>query len=161
MGDLPLDWTLSEVPGMQVEVVSPVTRQPVTVIPEGIAAQSSGSVSSVSQANPEAVLWDQPIGTTGYGGVSSYNNSGIFGAFSADDFVNASPWAIDTIFIDGLDQAANLLRATSLTWYIYPDAAGVPAGYPGDGMGSEIWSLTLAPTDPAVTIGLRSPGCHR
>ncbi len=105
-------------------------------------------------AHPEAVLWDQPISTNGYGGVSGYNTSGLFGAYSADDFQNALPWAIGTIFVDGFDQAANLLRATSLTWYIYPDAAGVPAGYPGDGSGAEIWSLSLPPTDPAVTIGL-------
>ncbi len=121
-----------------------------------LTAQVSGPHLPVVPRKPEAVLWDQPTGTSGFGGVSDYMTNVSVGVFSADDFQNPVPWAIDTIFVDGFDQAANLLRASLLTWYIYPDAGGVPAGYPGDGSGTELWSLSLPPTNTAVTIGLGS-----
>jgi len=44
------------------------------------------------------------------------------------------------------------MNATALTWQIYLDDAGVPAGDPSGAGDPPVWSLTLAPTDPMVVI---------
>jgi uncharacterized repeat protein (TIGR01451 family) len=135
--------------------VTPVLAppNPLPDFPADLTTQVNNPYTPVTPRNPEAVLWDQTMGTN-TAGVSDYMTNLYLGAFSADDFQNPEAWAIDTIFVDGWDIADDLLRASLLTWYIYPDAGGVPAGYPGDGSGTELWSLSLLPNDPAVTIGL-------
>jgi hypothetical protein len=122
----------------------------ITPIP-GLTAQGPGGKHSVS-AQPDAVLWEQVI--SGTSGIVSddYINTGL-GSFAADDFtIPPGPsWEIETIFVDGFINLGDLAtNAQTLTWYIYADAGGVPAGAPGDG--SEIWSLVTTPADPAVTI---------
>lgn len=103
--------------------------------------------------SPANTLWDQP--SDGYSGiVDQYFPDYIAGVYSADDFSNAEPWNIESIFVDGqmsIFATGNLLNANSLNWRIYPDAAGVPAGYPD--VGGEVWSYSCLPSDPEVTLG--------
>jgi hypothetical protein len=122
------------------------------------SSPASGPSAALSApADPDAVLWDQPRDATLLAGVISdlfVTNPLAAGIYSADDFENAIPWQIDTIFVDGFIGLGDLLNAYSLNWVIYPDAGGTPAGYPGDGSGTELWSFSCLPTDPWVTIGV-------
>ena len=98
------------------------------------------------------VLWNQPnSGTAGI--ASQYLPDFSTGFYSADDFQNTEPWALDRIFIEGdWGGGGSLPNAVSLNWYIYADAGGVPAGHPQDGGGTEFWSWSCAPTAPEVTL---------
>jgi uncharacterized repeat protein (TIGR01451 family) len=108
-------------------------------------------------ANPDAVLWDQPTNVTGAPASQYFPDFGA-GLWSADDFENAEWWAIDTIYVPGSlwngDPQGDLFDAYSLNWFIYADAGDTPPPgvYPNDGSGTEVWSLSLAPGDSAVTI---------
>ena len=98
---------------------------------------------------PPDTLWNQSSAEN-VSVVSQYFPDLGGGIFSADDFRNSHPWNIKSIFVDGF--WSSLTQADSLHWLIYPDASGVPAGYPGDGSGAELWSHTCLPTDPEVTL---------
>jgi hypothetical protein len=104
-------------------------------------------------------LWYQPNDEPGIGIPSTYDTDGtIDETYCADDFTNTVPWSINTIFTEGFVSDDSYLyslasAAINLSWYIYPDSSGVPAGYPGDGSGTEIWSHTCTPSAPEVTIG--------
>lgn len=102
------------------------------------------------------VLWDQPA--TGSGSIASDyfigHPDGDAGIYSADDFLIdwgrqitgiVTPGAWSSQFPNG-----TVADADTITWRIYSDAGGVPAGHPEDD--DPLWSLTLAPDHPAVTI---------
>jgi len=109
------------------------------------------------------VLWDQPLSAVN---VNAYVNQQFpdattYSSYLADDFVNPAAWNISTIFVPGDTwysggTPTNLFCATSLTWQIYADNAGIPAGNPQSG--GAMWSLTLPPTDPQVSITTGSGG---
>jgi uncharacterized repeat protein (TIGR01451 family) len=101
---------------------------------------------------PNVVLWEQVADGTGQGIISDYFTDNGLGTYAADDFVIAYPVTLESIFVDGFVNTDDLTDATAVTWVIYPDASGEPAGYPSDGGGTEIWSFTTAVTDTAVTI---------
>jgi len=98
------------------------------------------------------VLWDQP--SDNFTALASQYFLGYgCGVYSADDFRNIVPWNIQFIFVDGDPEGAytdSLLYAYSLNWFIYPDAAGVPAGDPDTG--GHLWSHSCPPSAPEVTI---------
>ncbi|MFZ5636647.1 MAG: S8 family serine peptidase [Pseudomonadota bacterium] len=73
--------------------------------------------------------------------------------FSADDFVLEQPTQITSLFVNGfvVSGAALTSAATNLTWSIYPDAAGVPAGNPQTNPAAAVWTYTSTPTGPGVT----------
>jgi uncharacterized repeat protein (TIGR01451 family) len=114
-----------------------------------LTVPASGGTASPS-AHPEDVLWDQPTSMVQGGFSDDFPPEG-FGVFSADDFQNAEPWLIETIFVPGWLYYGNMYDAAALHWCIYPDAGGLPAGHPYSG--GEFWCGSLAPSDPAVTIG--------
>jgi hypothetical protein len=91
--------------------------------------------------SPDA-LWNQP--SDGISAVASqYFPDFGAGLYSADDFSNADPWNIHFIFVDGRNiftDTGQLTQANTLNWFIYADAAGVPAGYPD--IGGELWSYS-------------------
>ncbi|MBW2034529.1 MAG: hypothetical protein JRI94_13260 [Deltaproteobacteria bacterium] len=102
-------------------------------------------------------LWYQPNDQPGNGVVSTYYTDFSNGVYSADDFTNTVRWAINTIFTEGFVKKDSTLyslttAASSLSWYIYPDSSGVPAGYPGDGNNNHVWSYTCPPTDSEVAV---------
>jgi hypothetical protein len=114
----------------------------------------SGKGAEVGPLGSPDALWNQP--SDGYSGLASQYLPDYFppgGGYSADDFSNAGYWNIESIFVDGWPGAApgGLFNANSLNWLIYPDAAGVPAGYPD--VGGELWSYSCLPTAPEVTLG--------
>ena len=124
---------------------------------------SGGSVAVAPVTAPPAVnaiLWDQPLSAVS---TAAYVNQEFsdypdFSSFLADDFVAADPWTITSLFIpgDGWNGFSSLLNATALNFQIYADNAGIPAGYPGGG--APVWSLSVPPTDPQVTLTTGSGG---
>jgi subtilisin family serine protease len=73
--------------------------------------------------------------------------------FSADDFLVTADTQITGLSAEGF-VVSNLAfpgAAVDLTWSIYPDAAGFPAGNPATNPGAAVWSYTAAPTAPGVS----------
>jgi hypothetical protein len=117
---------------------------------QGVAPQDPRAVQPLgTEAVSAVVLWDQPASGVG-GAIDQYFPDFGAGVYSADDFVAAAPWRVTKIFVDGV--VGNLANSGSINWAIYADAGGVPAGYPGWGA-SPLWSLSLSPTAPGVTLG--------
>ncbi len=108
-------------------------------------------------------LWDQPlstVNTVGYGNQDFETAMDAYDIAIADDFVTGPyEWAIDTIFVPtdwggtcALDQASNL------SFSIYADAGGVPAGDPWGGGAPPEWAMWLSPADPQITLTPGSGG---
>lgn len=74
------------------------------------------------------------------------------GQYAADDFVVQDTMQLSTLIADGfLLTTTPLATATqSITWSIYPDAAGRPAGNPETGAAAAVWSYTALPTARGV-----------
>ncbi|NZA25419.1 S8 family serine peptidase [Luteimonas sp. SJ-92] len=74
------------------------------------------------------------------------------GAFASDDFVLASQTRIGSLFTEGFVSSGGALAtvAQAITWSIYPDAAGMPAGDPQTSPGAAVWSHTATPGAPGV-----------
>jgi hypothetical protein len=104
-----------------------------------------------TEAVSAVVLWDQP--SNAYTGIiDQYFPDFGAGVYSADDFIAAAPWRISKIFVSGVTTGSGYLNnAVSLNWAIYANAGGLPAGYPGAGA-TPLWSLSLPPTAPGVTL---------
>lgn len=73
--------------------------------------------------------------------------------FSADDFDLLATTQIASISAEGfvVSGAAFPGAATNLTWSIYPDAAGVPAGNPQSAPGAAVWTYTASPAGVGVS----------
>jgi len=113
-------------------------------------------------ANPQAVLWNQPLSSVNQNAYvnQQFGDFADFSSYLADDFVNAEPWNVSSIFVPGdlWNGGSSLLNATSLTWQIYADNGGKPAGDPSGVGAPPVWTFTLAPTDPQVALSLGTPG---
>lgn len=75
--------------------------------------------------------------------------------FAADDFTLPATTTITSIFAEGfvVSGAALTAAATNLTWSIFPDAAGLPAGNPQTDAAAAVWTYTSTPTGTGVTTG--------
>jgi len=101
------------------------------------------------------VLWQQDISSN----TSAYVNQ-VFpdeptaSSFLADDFTNTEHWRITSIYVpgNGWNYFSTFANATSLNWEIYGDDNGTPDGDPLGGGNPPVWSLSLAPDDPQITI---------
>ena len=73
--------------------------------------------------------------------------------FVADDFQVGTSTQITGLSTEGfvVSDAAFPGAAVDLTWTIYPDAAGLPAGDPVTNPGAAVWTFTAAPTAPGVS----------
>jgi uncharacterized repeat protein (TIGR01451 family) len=160
-GTAPLSWNIQEMTSTAKLVgttlaapATPATLAKLPTVLPGLEATAEGTESNAPSApdRPEAVLWDQPQSMNN-GGISDYFLEYGAGAFSADDFASADWWAIDTLYVNGFINSGSIVDAYTLDWLIYPDAGGVPAGYPGDGAPTAVWGLSLTAGDPAVTLG--------
>jgi hypothetical protein len=80
--------------------------------------------------------------------------AGSQGQFAADDFVLTEATQVTSLFVQGFVVSNQPLTAaaTNLTWSIYPDAAGVPAGNPLTNPAAALWTFTSTPTGPGVTV---------
>jgi hypothetical protein len=124
------------------------------------------SVSGTPQGMPFVIegslggwLWDQAPSMTQTGTYTDQEFPDVpsHSSYLADDFEVDGTWKINSIFVpgDGISVFDSLFDATALTWQIYADDGGIPAGDPSGASSPPVWSLTLAPSDPKVTI---SPG---
>jgi hypothetical protein len=162
VGTEPLYWSLSEVPaertwsGSMQFVPVKATRGAAGNPGISASAQTGFQVAPEAPANPAAVLWDQPPSSVNQNAYidQEFPDYPEYSSFLADDFVNADTWKIGDIFIpgNGWNGFSSLLNADSLTWQIYADDGGMPDGDPSGGGNPPLWTLTLAPTDPQVTI---------
>ncbi len=82
--------------------------------------------------------------------------AGSQGQFAADDIVLGTPTRVRSIAVDGFVVSNQPLTAaaTNLTWSLYPDAGGLPAGNPQTNPAAAVWTFTSTPTGPGVsTVG--------
>ncbi len=108
------------------------------------------------------VLVDQPLSIVN---TEAYHNQDYEQWFSrpesdiwiADDFdvESGDAWHVSSIFVPGdfitnLRKASSLRNAEVLTWYVYANNGGEPAGDPIGG--GHLWSISLSPDDPQVSI---------
>ncbi len=125
-----------------------------------VASPAGPLAAPVPSAHPEDVLWDQPLSSANQNAYVNQDFSDVpdYSSFLADDFINAEPWNISTVFVpgNGWNGFSTLMNATSLTWQIYADNGGIPGGDPFSG--GAVWSITLAPSDPQVVITTGSGG---
>jgi hypothetical protein len=99
-------------------------------------------------------LLEQP--NNGANGVSTgfYLNQtpAAAGTYNADDATPTDNMTLRTIraegFMTGTGTQTMQALAQSITWRLYSDSAGVPAGNPDAGAGGEIWSCNRTPTGP-------------
>jgi hypothetical protein len=76
--------------------------------------------------------------------------------YSADDFVLTQTTQLSSLFVEGFTLVVPPLATVSptLTWSIYPDASGLPAGNPSTAPGAAVWTFTAGSTSAGVTAGL-------
>lgn len=113
----------------------------------------------------QATLWNQPlsVGNSSPYHNQDYDNNPESDMWISDDFENTQTWHISSIFLPGdfvkdIFGASTLGNAKSLSWYIFADDGGKPAGYPGDGLTTPVWSIALNPSDPQISITKGSGG---
>ncbi|GEM_PF-734329 len=172
LGDCPLSWVLNEMSVIKILDGSmpfvPVDVTGVGPAPEGLTVSSpqdaplAAPAAPVVLASPDDVLWDQPLNpiTQSAWVDQEFTDFPVYSSFLADDFVNADPWLINSIFIPGdlWNGAYDLHMVESLTWQIYADnGSGLPDGDPSGGGNPPVWTLTLPPLSPYVTI---TPGSN-
>ncbi|MDH5834116.1 S8 family serine peptidase [Luteimonas kalidii] len=82
--------------------------------------------------------------------------AGFAAQFSADDFSLAAPTRLLSLRAEGFVVSGSALATVSptLTWAIYPDAGGVPAGDPVRSPGTAAWTYTA----PATSAGVDTAG---
>lgn len=72
--------------------------------------------------------------------------------YASDDFVLTQNTQITSLFVEGFTLVASVLSTVSptLTWSLYPDAAGLPAGNPSSAPGAAVWTYTAGATSAGV-----------
>jgi hypothetical protein len=88
---------------------------------------------------------------------TSYGNPQTAGSqaqFAADDFVVTQSTQIRSLVVEGTTFVGPLPTlaqvSPTLTWSIYPDASGVPAGNPRTSPGAAVWTYTASATSAGV-----------
>ncbi len=105
----------------------------------------------INSRGTPGVVWDQPVdGTQGI--ISDFYTVQNTGAISANDFVLSADTEITEIHTPGFDNSNTLAAQSQITWQVYPDAAGVPAGNPLNAPGAAVWSYSSAVNGPGVSI---------
>jgi uncharacterized repeat protein (TIGR01451 family) len=156
-----LDWQLFEMGppllGGTYEP-GPMPEGPAPEINVATSTQAGEPKAVPGAANPLAVLWDQYANWSGTDFAAqdfepAYDQ---YDMYAGDDFENTEGWLVDTVVTrGGWGAYVDLNNASAIHWYIYADDGGEPAGVPGDG--TEYWSLSLAPSDPQVSLGVVEP----
>jgi len=80
--------------------------------------------------------------------------AGSQGQYAADDFVLTESTQVTSLFTQGfvVSNAALTTAATNLTWSIYPDAGGLPAGNPQTAAAAALWTYTSTPVGAGVAV---------
>lgn len=153
----------------------------ITVPPPAIALDPPSQDVSIVEGAPGSAAFnihnnggaqlDFNIDQTGDGGVSVHRldrgtsntgfRSGIFtdnpnppATFAGDDIDVQFPTSLTSIYTEGFVSSNQPLAsvAQNLTWSIFPDAGGFPAGNPHSSPNAAVWSYTAAPNAAGVTI---------
>lgn len=82
--------------------------------------------------------------------MSSFSTVDNGGAYTAGDFSLVADTEITEIRTFGFNPTS--ATPPSVTWHIYPDAAGVPAGNPDTNPTPAVWTFTSPSNGPGVTI---------
>ncbi len=114
---------------------------------------NAGLTWNLLSGNNAMPVVNQPPNTLD-GLVSSLYADENVGAFVGDDIVLDQPTTFHKLRVPGFLFANYLdtvdMYASSITWSLYADAGGKPAGHPGDGT-TPVWTLTLAANATGVT----------
>ncbi len=70
------------------------------------------------------------------------------GEYVADDFTVSVPTRLTSLLAEGY--LANSTPLTNVTWSIYPDSAGKPAGNPETAAGAAVWTYSASSSQPGV-----------
>ncbi|MFD0737831.1 S8 family serine peptidase [Lysobacter koreensis] len=86
------------------------------------------------------------------GTVSTFITDLGLGIYGADDFQVLEPTRLNFLSANGFTVSGLPVATTaqSVTWSIYPDANGVPAGNPETAPNLAVWSYTTAPNGPGM-----------
>jgi len=101
---------------------------------------------------------DQPRGAVLSGTRSAFIASLGIGLYAADDFTLADTTSLTSVRTEGFTlDAAIAAGASAITWSIFPDAGGTPAGNPETSPGAAAWRYSAAPNSPGVTATADGP----
>src|SRR5690606_18909726 len=91
---------------------------------------------------------------TGYNSSVLTDNAATPALFAADDFTLTAETTLSAIQVEGFVATSSRLTqmASALSWSIFPDAGGVPAGNPYSSPGAAAWSYSAAPTSAGIAI---------
>lgn len=154
-------------PGPPTQALAPTTKMP--QVSSGVETVKppigiGGLAASPPQYLP-TVFFDQPLSAANQNAYVDQNFADMptYTTYIADDFSNAVPWRVGRIYVPGdfWNGGSTFMNASSLTFAIYADAGGVPAGYPNDGVTTPLWTITLAPYDHQVTYSTGVPGGYQ
>lgn len=141
-----------------------------------VPTNSAGSVSfTIGNTGGSALNYTFINSGTASGIVSNADNTGVASGFrsttftdpatagnnaqySADDFLVTESLQITSLFTQGFVVSGTALTtaATNLTWSIYPDAGGFPAGNPQSAAAAAVWTYTATPVGTGVTVSSSS-----
>ncbi|NYZ61199.1 S8 family serine peptidase [Luteimonas deserti] len=154
-----------------VAVQAPVVRLPDAISLALAVGRSGTAVGAVGNDGGSPLLYS--VDNTGNGGLTAVARSsdgvtsgfrgthysdpaaaGALAQYSADDFVVEQPLQLTALSAPGFVVSGTALptAATALTFAIYPDANGLPAGNPTSAAAAAVWSYTTAPTAPGVDV---------
>ncbi|WP_460457856.1 S8 family serine peptidase [Arenimonas alkanexedens] len=112
------------------------------------------SVVSSGTASGSIARADRGVVNSGYRSIQYTNplTAGNNAQYAADDFQVAVSTQVTALSAEGfvVSGAAFPGAADSLTWSIYPDASGFPAGNPSTNAGAAVWSYTAAANSAGV-----------
>jgi len=118
-----------------------------------LSISKSGALDLNYSSDNEVLFQQSPGGL--FGLVSSYSSGLEAGVYGSDDFVLAEDSQITGVTVTGYQTEGNLEELLGgLKFYIYPDDENStqPAGHPSDEEGNEIFGITLAADDPALSV---------
>lgn len=92
-----------------------------------------------------------PRGAVNNGTRSGFISSLGFGLYASDDFTLTDSTSLTMLLAEGFTQGSVVTTgASAITWSVYPDNGGQPAGDPETNPGAALWSYTSAPNGPGV-----------
>ncbi|NCT68669.1 MAG: S8 family serine peptidase [Rhodanobacteraceae bacterium] len=116
-----------------------------------VSNTGGGSLSWSVSATGTGSIWNQPQnGSSGI--VSSYSSTDNGGGFTAADFQVSATSNIKKIKVFGFDNTSTLANQPKITWRIYGDASGSPAGNPDTNTGTPVWTFDSAPNGAGVSL---------
>ncbi len=154
----------------------------ITVPPPAIALDPPSQNVSIVEGAPGSASFDVrnvggadlnfDIDQSGNGGMTAHSNlnrgtsnsgfrSGIYtdnptpaATFASDDFNVEMPTTLTSLYTEGFVVSNQPLAsvAQNITWSVFPDNNGAPAGNPHSNAAAAVWSHTAAPNGAGVTL---------